>query len=54
MFLQTNEYQKNIQSIKIKTHLHHLLKKKNKIENKLILNSNKKKKINKQHFYKSN
>ena len=45
MFLQTNEYQKNIQSIKVKTHLHYLLKKNNKIENKLILNSNKKKRL---------
>ena len=45
MFFQTNEYQKNNQNIKIKTHLLHLFKQKNKIENKLILNSNKKKRL---------
>jgi fructokinase len=40
MFIQIKEKQKNNQNIKLKAHLHYLLKQKNKIENKLILISN--------------
>ena len=40
MFIQIKEKQKNNQNIKLKSHLHYLLKQKNKLENKLILFSN--------------